>query len=170
MRAEGTLMPQSRPAVGFETVDRLKAEGLSYRKIADRLKTNFQAVYRAHHRVVPSVPSVPGTPTALERTIVTGEPVSTPPEYPSAMTCSCSGSMPRTNVLMCLKPSCGRWNNIRWSGRVSVHRVHQSTPPRVSGKRAAPSLRWTCPTGSAPTRRRTGGRSGKSSTRRSAHS
>jgi hypothetical protein len=77
-------MPQSRPAVDFETVDRLKAEGLSYRKIADRLKTNFQAVYRAHHRVVPSVPSVPGTPTALERTIVTGEPVSTPPEYPSA--------------------------------------------------------------------------------------
>jgi hypothetical protein len=31
----------------------------------------------------PSTPSTPSTPTSLERTIVIGEPVSAPPEYPS---------------------------------------------------------------------------------------
>jgi hypothetical protein len=78
-------MPQTRPVVDFETVDRLHAEGHSYRKIAARLNTNYQAVWRAHHGGPGNgVPSTPGTLTALERTVVMGEPVSAPPEYPSA--------------------------------------------------------------------------------------
>jgi transposase len=79
-------MLQRRPVVDFETVDRLHAEGHSYRKIAALLKTNYQAVYRAHHSMPANgTPSAPGTPTALERTIVMGEPVSTPPEYLSTL-------------------------------------------------------------------------------------
>jgi hypothetical protein len=60
-------------------------DGKSYREIAELLHSNYAAVYRAYHAAPANgTPgSAPSTPTALERTIVIGEPVSAPPEYHS---------------------------------------------------------------------------------------
>jgi hypothetical protein len=58
-------------------------EHKSYRAIAELLHSNYATVWRAYRaQLTNGTPSTPdSTPTALERTIVMGEPVSTPPEY-----------------------------------------------------------------------------------------
>jgi hypothetical protein len=81
-------------AAQWAPYDQLQAtEHLSIRPAAKRMHISFSRLQRAlkarhdasANGTAPSVPArVPSTPTALESTIVTGEPVSTLPEYPSA--------------------------------------------------------------------------------------
>jgi hypothetical protein len=60
-------------------------DGKPFREIAGLLHSNYSAVWRAYYAALANgtPASAPSTPTARERTIVIGEPVSTPPEYPS---------------------------------------------------------------------------------------
>jgi hypothetical protein len=84
-------MPQdhrrSREEFPLAEAQRLQAEGQTIRAVADAIGWSFAHTRRQLIASVEQSPAhangTPSTPTALERTIVMGEPVSTPPEYPS---------------------------------------------------------------------------------------